>query len=75
MDWFVNFISPNNNNTPSYRGVETRRQSTIDGSFRPPFNPTHSLVFDRGLINKPGENNCFLNSAVQVSYYSTGREI
>ena len=68
MEWFQsavnNFISPNK--TPSYRGVETRRQSSVDRSFRPPLNPTHSLVIDRGLINKPGENNCFLNSAVQV---------
>ena len=27
---------------------------------------TSSMFVDRGLMNKPGENNCFLNSAIQV---------
>ena len=25
------------------------------------------MAYNKGLINNPGENNCFLNSAVQVS--------
>ena len=29
-------------------------------------NMTSSMFVDRGLLNKPGENNCFLNSAIQV---------
>lgn len=29
-------------------------------------NMTSSIFIDRGLLNKPGENNCFLNSAIQV---------
>ena len=28
---------------------------------------TASMACNKGLINNPGENNCFLNSAVQVS--------
>lgn len=28
---------------------------------------TASMANNKGLLNKPGENNCFLNSAVQVS--------
>ena len=27
---------------------------------------TASMACNKGLINNPGENNCFLNSAVQV---------
>lgn len=27
---------------------------------------TASMAHNKGLINNPGENNCFLNSAVQV---------
>lgn len=26
-----------------------------------------SVAFTKGLLNGPGQNNCFLNSAVQVS--------
>ena len=29
-------------------------------------NMMSSMFVDRGLLNKPGENNCFLNSAIQV---------
>ena len=32
-------------------------------------NMTSSMFVDRGLLNKPGENNCFLNSAIQVCVY------
>lgn len=28
---------------------------------------TLSMAQNKGLLNNPGENNCFLNSAVQVS--------
>ena len=27
---------------------------------------TASVAYTKGLLNHPGENNCFLNSAVQV---------
>ena len=32
-------------------------------------NMMSSMFVDRGLLNKPGENNCFLNSAIQVCVY------
>lgn len=32
---------------------------------------TASMAYNKGLINNPGENNCFLNSAVQVSLCKT----
>ncbi|XP_076369153.1 uncharacterized protein LOC143256178 [Tachypleus tridentatus] len=34
-------------------------------------NPRHSIStgFSKGLLNKPGQNNCFLNSAVQVLWH------
>jgi len=31
--------------------------------------PTTNSVSTKGLRNAPGENNCFLNSAVQVSHF------
>jgi len=36
------------------------------------WNPRASMAFDsaKGLLNPVGENNCFLNSAVQVAYYA-----
>ena len=36
-------------------------------------NMTSSMFVDRGLLNKPGENNCFLNSAIQVCVVYTVR--
>lgn len=30
---------------------------------------TASIAYNKGLINNPGENNCFLNSAVQVLWH------
>lgn len=30
---------------------------------------TASMAYNKGLINNPGENNCFLNSAVQVLWH------
>ena len=30
----------------------------------------HSFTNNKGLLNAPGQNNCFLNSAVQVSLNS-----
>jgi ubiquitin C-terminal hydrolase len=29
----------------------------------------HHLMDTKGLLNGPGQNNCFLNCAVQVSFY------
>lgn len=28
-----------------------------------------SMAYTKGLLNGPGQNNCFLNSAVQVRIY------
>jgi len=28
-----------------------------------------SMAYTKGLLNRPGQNNCFLNSAVQVKIY------
>lgn len=39
----------------SVRGMDTVNQSRI------------SISSAKGLLNMPGQNNCFLNSAVQVS--------
>lgn len=46
------------------RDVELRPQHSRDGS-------RDSGIFHttKGLWNAPGQNNCFLNSAVQVSYF------
>ena len=54
--------------TPSYRGTGARRQTSTKHSSKP-FDPTASVLIDRGLTNRPGENNCFLNAAVQVSLH------
>lgn len=35
--------------------------------FSSPPNQTHQLTDTKGLLNGPGQNNCFLNCAVQVS--------
>ncbi|XP_076823556.1 uncharacterized protein LOC143469674 isoform X3 [Clavelina lepadiformis] len=32
-------------------------------------NSTTSIATNKGLLNKPGENNCFLNSAIQVLWH------
>lgn len=29
-----------------------------------------SMAYTKGLLNGPGQNNCFLNSAVQVRIFS-----
>ena len=29
-------------------------------------NSSASIAANKGLLNEPGENNCFLNSAIQV---------
>lgn len=44
--------------------VDTGRQGADSGGW----NPRASMAFDsaKGLLNPVGENNCFLNSAVQV---------
>jgi hypothetical protein len=34
------------------------------------WNPRMSISNSKGLLNAPGENNCFLNSAVQVRLIS-----
>ena len=54
-------INNNNNNdesnstkSPSNNSTNIRSQSRM------------SISHDKGLLNMPGQNNCFLNSAVQV---------
>ena len=60
------FSSSPDNATPSYRGKgETKRRSSEQ-------DPSVSLVVDKGLTNKPGQNNCFLNAAVQVRMLKLG---
>ncbi|XP_071499767.1 uncharacterized protein [Diadema antillarum] len=41
------------------------------GQVRNMFTPrnTTSVIFSKGLLNAPGDNNCFLNSAVQVLWH------
>jgi len=34
------------------------------------FASTASIAANKGLLNEPGENNCFLNSAIQVVGYA-----
>ena len=54
--------------TPSYRGTgDVRRRSSEH-------DPGMSLVVNKGLTNKPGQNNCFLNAAVQVSPWSSRKQ-
>ena len=62
-------VQPPVPSSPSYRGgVMTKKQSAGDQVRGAPYHldPQASVLFDRGLRNKPGENNCFLNAAVQV---------
>lgn len=52
-----------------------RPRNHHDGAFSSPspgLDVTMSLVANKGLLNPAGENNCFLNSAVQVR--RAGRE-
>lgn len=35
----------------------------------PPVNQQYHLMDTKGLLNGPGQNNCFLNCAVQVSVF------
>ena len=53
--------------TPSYRGTEQVRRRQDGSGSDPRSDPTMSLVVNKGLTNKPGQNNCFLNAAVQAS--------
>ena len=63
----ANFFSTPTATAPSYRGTEqVRRRQDGSGSL----DPTVSMVVNKGLTNKPGQNNCFLNAAVQVSRQS-----
>lgn len=34
-----------------------------------------SMAYTKGLLNGPGQNNCFLNSAVQVNIYSNNLKL
>ncbi|XP_041485884.1 uncharacterized protein LOC121432098 isoform X2 [Lytechinus variegatus] len=47
-------------------GVKTRTQPSRN-IFKP--GNTTSVIFSKGLLNAPGDNNCFLNSAVQVLWH------
>lgn len=47
--------------------VDTLREmSTMISIATPIRNATQSTA--KGLTNRPGQNNCFLNSSIQVSY-------
>ena len=61
---------------PSYRGTGAAaarrptiaKQTSIATNRKlPSLDPRASIsLIDKGLVNRPGENNCFLNAAVQV---------
>lgn len=52
---------------PCLGGAAEHHPLTIDHQHTP---SRDSLAFSKGLLNGPGQNNCFLNSAVQVSAIS-----
>lgn len=57
--------SPNHNNRQLQQLQQIFRPSLINHAISPP--PTGP---SKGLLNGPGQNNCFLNCAVQVSLVS-----
>ncbi|XP_030835361.1 uncharacterized protein LOC575657 isoform X3 [Strongylocentrotus purpuratus] len=50
----------------NFNRVRPRSQSSRN-IFKP--GNTTSVIFSKGLLNAPGDNNCFLNSAVQVLWH------
>lgn len=49
--------------------MQNSRNYSLMNIFAPPPNQNHHLMDTKGLLNGPGQNNCFLNCAVQVSFY------
>ena len=47
-----------------YQSLASQSRQTAAHVWQP--RNTSSVIFSKGLLNAPGENNCFLNSAVQV---------
>ena len=56
--------------TDDFRDDYDFDKSYFSRSSASPWNPRASMAFDsaKGLLNPVGENNCFLNSAVQVEH-------
>ncbi|XP_038060447.1 uncharacterized protein LOC119731342 isoform X2 [Patiria miniata] len=50
-----------------YQSLASRSKQTTARVWQP--RNTSSVIFSKGLLNAPGENNCFLNSAVQVLWH------
>ncbi|XP_022086919.1 uncharacterized protein LOC110977152 isoform X2 [Acanthaster planci] len=50
-----------------YQSLASRSRQTASRVWQP--RNTSSIIFSKGLLNAPGENNCFLNSAVQVLWH------
>lgn len=71
MQWSVKMMSPGP--VPVVRGLQPKCP-TVGGRAESGFlhfNPRNSISITntKGLLNMPGQNNCFLNSAVQVSVF------
>lgn len=62
---------PQEEETPEAGDMMASKLSHLDrmANWREVWNPrlSMSLTSTKGLMNAPGDNNCFLNSAVQVS--------
>lgn len=56
-----NETNNNNNDTANNNNNNNSNTTTVRSQSR------MSISHDKGLLNMPGQNNCFLNSAVQVS--------
>ncbi|XP_071808401.1 uncharacterized protein [Asterias amurensis] len=50
-----------------YQSLASQSRQTAAHVWQP--RNTSSVIFSKGLLNAPGENNCFLNSAVQVLWH------
>jgi hypothetical protein len=60
--------------SPSYRGTgaPAARRNTLakNGSIEWNLSRANSIVANRGLSNQPGQNNCFLNAAIQILWHT-----
>ncbi|KPM06075.1 hypothetical protein QR98_0045480 [Sarcoptes scabiei] len=63
-------IATNTNDNDEIDSIHCRQQSTsssTSSSLPVRCQSRMSISHDKGLLNMPGQNNCFLNSAVQVT--------
>ncbi|UXI14335.1 ubiquitin specific proteinase [Sarcoptes scabiei] len=61
-------IATNTNDNDEIDSIHCRQQST-SSSLPVRCQSRMSISHDKGLLNMPGQNNCFLNSAVQVLWH------